>query len=180
MMAMKSIVQKDDPVLRKKAAEVPVSDITSPRIQQVIKEMKEVLLTQPDGIAIAAPQIGESLRIFLINGKLLKEADPESGGDGKDMVFINPTITKRSRVKRIVEEGCLSVRWLYGMVARAAQVKLTAYDETGKSVARGASGLLAQIFQHEVDHLEGALFIDQASEVWEMSEEEVKEIQKQM
>lgn len=175
---MKSIVQRDNTVLREKAREVAINEITSRVIQDVIKDMKEALATQPDGIAIAAPQIGESLRIFVITGALLKQADPTYTGEAKDLVFINPTITKRSRTKHSVEEGCLSVRWLYGMTKRATQVTLRALDEKGNQITRGASGLLAQIFQHEVDHLEGILFIDSADEVWEMSEEEIKELQK--
>ncbi|MES2215944.1 MAG: peptide deformylase [Patescibacteria group bacterium] len=175
---MKPIVQRDNAILRQKAAEVPVSDITSAHIKDVIKDMKEALATQSDGIAIAAPQIGVSLRIFVISGSLLKQADPTYTGDDSDLIFINPVITKRSRIKKIVEEGCLSVRWLYGMTKRSAQVTLTAYTETGKPISRGASGLLAQIFQHEVDHLEGILFIDSAEEVWEMSADEIEELQK--
>jgi peptide deformylase len=177
---MKPIVQRDNSVLRQIAKEVSVEEITSPAIKQVIADMTASLKTQPDGIAIAAPQIGESLRIFVINGALLKEADPTYTGDGADLIFINPVITKRSRMKKVVEEGCLSVRWLYGMIKRSAQVTLTAYNEDGKPISRGASGLLAQIFQHEVDHLDGTLFIDEADEVWEMDEEEVKELQKKM
>ncbi len=175
---MKPIVQRDNAVLREKAKEVALDEIASHPIQAVIKDMREALATQSDGIAIAAPQIGVSLRIFAIAGALLKQADPTYTGDASDLVFINPTITKRSRIKKVVEEGCLSVRWFYGMIKRSTQVTLTAYNEHGKRVTRGASGLLAQIFQHEVDHLEGILFIDSAEEVWEMSDEEIKELQK--
>ena len=64
-----------------------------------------------------------------------------------------------------MEEGCLSVRWLYGQVDRSERVTLRAYDEKGKKLERGASGLLAQIFQHEVDHLDGILFTDKATQI---------------
>jgi peptide deformylase len=175
---MKPIVQRDAPVLREKAREVPIADITSPEIKAVIKDMKASLATQDDGIAIAAPQIGVGLRIFVVSGSLLAQADQTYTGPQEDLVFINPVITKRSKLKQEVEEGCLSVRWLYGKIKRAMQVSLTAYDENAKPISRGASGLLAQIFQHETDHLDGILFIDTADEVWEMSEEEVKELQK--
>ncbi len=177
---MKPIVQRDNPVLRLKAREVPVEHITSPVTEKIIAEMTAALKTQPDGIAIAAPQIGESLRIFIINGALLKEADTTYTGEASDLVFINPVITKRSRTRKVVEEGCLSVRWLYGMIKRSTQVTLSAYDENAKPITRGASGLLAQIFQHEVDHLDGTLFIDSADEVWEMNAEEIEELQKKM
>jgi peptide deformylase len=93
------------------------------------------------------------------------------------MVFINPTITRLSRDKRLMEEGCLSVRWLYGTVRRSVKASIRAYNERGELVERGASGLLAQIFQHECDHLEGLLFTDKADNVWEMSDEEIKRLQ---
>jgi peptide deformylase len=76
-----------------------------------------------------------------------------------------------------MEEGCLSVRWLYGKVPRSTRASITALNEKGEKISRGASGLLAQIFQHECDHLNGILFTDKADEVWEMTEEEIKELQ---
>jgi peptide deformylase len=171
---MKTIVQKDKPVLREKAKIVNIPDITSPYIQNIIKEMSRALATQDDGIALAAPQIGESLQIFIISDSLMAHADPDYKKTGKDLVFINPEITKRSKDTTLLEEGCLSVRWFYGMVKRHNKVSLKAYNEKGDIITRGASGLLAQIFQHETDHLNGVLFTDKADEIWEMSEEEAK------
>lgn len=175
---MIKIVQNGDPILRSKALEVPGNEIGSERITKIIHDMKAAMLHQKDGIAIAAPQIGEPFRIFVVNGSLLKQADKTYKGDASDMVFINPEIVKRSREKKEVEEGCLSVRWLYGKVRRSTRVNIKALDERGEKIERGASGLLAQIFQHEVDHLEGTLFIDKARELWELSEEERAEMQK--
>jgi len=175
---MKPIVQKNDPVLRALATEVPLADIGSLRVKMVIQDMKEALAEQADGIAIAAPQIGVSLQIFLVSGTLLKEVDPTYMGPAEDLIFINPVITKRSRIKHKVEEGCLSVRWLYGQIKRSDKVSLTAYDHQGQPITRGASGLLAQIFQHETDHLNGILFTDEAEEIWEMTEEEIRDLQK--
>ena len=83
------------------------------------------------------------------------------------MVFINPKISKLSREKEWLPEGCLSVRWLYGNTLRSKKATVTAYDENGKKFTRGASGLLAQIFQHETDHLKGVLFIDKAKNIKE-------------
>ncbi|MFA6000113.1 MAG: peptide deformylase, partial [Candidatus Paceibacterota bacterium] len=85
----------------------------------------------------------------------------------KDLVFINPKISKMSKDKEWLMEGCLSVRPLYGKTWRSKKATITAYDENGKKFVRGASGLLAQIFQHETDHLNGILFIDHAKEVRE-------------
>ena len=175
---MPEIVQRDEPILRLKAKAVKPEDIGSERLNKIIADMKAAMLSQKDGVAIAAPQIGESLCIFVVNGALLKQADKTYKGDASDLVFINPEIVKRSREKKEVEEGCLSVRWLYGKVARSTRVTLKSLNEKGEKIERGASGLLAQIFQHETDHLAGTLFTDKAREIWEMSDEEKAEIQK--
>lgn len=169
------IVQTGDPVLRKKAAAVKHEDVTSPRIQKVIADMKAAVDGQKDGIAIAAPQIGESLRIFIVSGLVMREADPKYKGQEAHLVFINPRIIKASRKMQDVEEGCLSVRWKYGFVKRAEKVTISALDENGRPFERGASGLLAQVFQHENDHLDGALFIDKARDLHDLPPEEVEE-----
>jgi peptide deformylase len=171
---MVEIVQKEDPVLHKIAAEVPVGEITSPKIRKILRDMKTALNSQDDGVAIAAPQIGVSLRIFVVSGKaFLYDEKEEDTGKKKmppppDAVFINPEILKLSRKKYIVPEGCLSCRWLYGKTIRADKAKITAYDENGKQFTYGGSGLIAQIFQHETDHLNGILFIDHATDLQDM------------
>lgn len=172
-----TILQRDDPALREKAKPVPAADIGSARIQKIIADMKTAMRSQKDGVAIAAPQIGAHLQIFAISGPLLKKADKNYTGDDSDLVFINPKITRLSKDKKYMEEGCLSVRWLYGKVPRSTRASIAALNEKGERVSRGASGLLAQIFQHECDHLNGILFTDKADEVWEMTEEEIKELQ---
>lgn len=179
---MKEILQKDQKVLRKIAKEVPLADIKTPKIQKVLKELSETLASQSDGVAIAAPQIGLSMRIFVVAGKIFEKgfmADRDDRMTGKkpagdvmktkgnipDVVFINPKISKLSREKEWLPEGCLSVRPLYGKTYRSKKATIAAYDERGKKFTRGASGLLAQIFQHETDHLNGILFIDHAKEI---------------
>ena len=113
------IIQKEDPVLRQIAKDVPVSEIASPEIQKIISRMRKALNSQKDGVAIAAPQIGVSLRIFIISGKVFdmqeKTYDENAkGSKNPDLVCINPVISKLSKDKKEVEEGCLSVRYLYG------------------------------------------------------------------
>ena len=173
---MKKILQQKEKVLRKIAHEVRVVDIKTKKIQSILREMSEALRSQNDGVAIAAPQIGYSLRIFVVSGKIFAEnfgkaPDPDlppvKQKLNKDLIFINPKISKLSREKDWVPEGCLSVRWLYGKTFRSTKATVTAYDEKGKKFTRGASGLLAQIFQHETDHLNGILFIDNAKDVKE-------------
>lgn len=167
---MKKILQRDEKILRRVAAEVKVADIKTVKIKNVLKEMSTALRSQDDGVAIAAPQIGYSLRIFLVSGEIFKPEFPKKSAGSpktKDLVFINPKISKLSREKNWVPEGCLSVRWLYGNTFRSKKATVAAYDENGKKFTRGASGLLAQIFQHETDHLEGILFIDHAKDIKE-------------
>jgi len=169
-------------VLRQNTKEVRISDIKTKKIQNVLKEMSGALAKEDDGVAIAAPQIGYSLRIFVVSGKIFAEDFGKSTEEKllnqnniiqtikkkeKDLIFINPKISKLSREKDWVSEGCLSVRWLYGKTFRSKKATITAYDKNGKKFTRGASGLLAQIFQHETDHLDGVLFIDHAKDVKE-------------
>ncbi len=173
---MKKIVQKEDRVLRQNTKDIPVSEIAKPKIQKILKEMSSALKKQSDGVALAAPQIGYKLSIFVVSGKIFhkdfisgeKEFEKIPNKEvPKDLVFINPKISKLSREKEWLMEGCLSVRWLYGKTYRSKKAMITAYDENGKKFQRGASGLLAQIFQHETDHLKGVLFIDHAKEIRE-------------
>jgi peptide deformylase len=131
---MKDIVQRDNPILRDKAKTVPVADIGSATIRKVISDMSTAMADQKDGIAIAAPQIGVSLRIFVVSGDLLKQADKTYTGEGGNLVFINPEILKLSRDKKEMEEGCLSVRWLYGKVRRSTRATIRAYNEKGEKV----------------------------------------------
>lgn len=181
----KKILQRESPVLRKIADNVPVEYIKSAKIQNIIREMTEALESQEDGVAIAAPQIGYSLRIFVVSRRVenivkkskKKKSDdlPEENDDSikskNDLIFINPVIKKLSKEKKTLEEGCLSVRYLYGEVKRSKQATVEAFDENGNKFVRGGAGLLAQIFQHEIDHLNGILFIDKAKHLEEMPPE---------
>ena len=172
---MKNILQKQNKVLRDKAKKILVKDINTPKIQNILKEMSASLRSQNDGVALAAPQIGYSLQIFIVSGKIFHEAfkrgenleNIPSNEVINDLVFINPKITKLSKEKEWVPEGCLSVRWLYGKTLRSKKASIEAYNEKGKKIRRGASQLLAQIFQHETDHLKGVLFIDHAEDIRE-------------
>ena len=139
--------------------------------------MKAALAAQDDGVAIAAPQIGVSLRIFVVSKRIYEILYPEKEGEEKasDLVFINPEILKLSKEREEMEEGCLSVRYLYGRIERAKKAKVKARDENGKWFEIGGSGLLAQIFQHETDHLDGKLFIDFATDVRDLPPEESTE-----
>ncbi len=166
---MKPIVQVGHPVLREVAKEVPTKEITGPTIQKIIREMQEALDAEPDGAALAAPQIGVPLRIFVISRRVFGEgSEHEAASKDPHFVFINPRIVKRSKRRASMDEGCLSVRGRYGTIVRSSNATVEAYDEYGHLFTRGAGGLLAQAFQHETDHLDGTLFIDGATETWEV------------
>jgi peptide deformylase len=174
---MVEIVQSDNPVLRKISKEILPASITGKDIQKVIFDMNEALNSQYDGVAIAAPQIGLSLRMFIVSWKVFDEKymsgqiiDPEyeSSKKNSNLIFINPIIKKISKDNKLMMEGCLSVRPLYGKTRRSTRVTVEAYDHTGKKFTKSGSGLLAHIFQHEIDHLNGILFIDKAKDIHEV------------
>lgn len=179
---MTKIVQEPNSVLRGIAKEIPIADITSSKIQKIITAMKQSLHKEPDGVAIAAPQIAEPVRMFIVAGFVFDLKKKNVGGTkSADKIFINPEITKLSKeTKWIPGEGCLSVRWIYGTAKRHKEATIKAYDENGKPFTMKASGLLAQIFQHEVDHLNGILFIDHAKDIRNMTDEEITEYQEEL
>jgi len=171
---MVEIVQDGNKTLRQIAKEVPVSEITKPKIQKILKDMSEALDSQNDGVAIAAPQIDVSLRVFIVSGKIFDKEFMDGTSNERcikthpNLFFINPVITKISKDKKVMDEGCLSVRPIYGKVRRATRATVEAYNEKGKKFKMNGSGLLAHIFQHETDHLEGILFIDKAKDMKEI------------
>lgn len=158
---MKEIIQQEHPTLRKIADAVVISDISKKEMQTVLSDMFATLASQKDGIALAAPQINISKRIFIIS--------PEINKDGLDipLVYINPEIISQSKDKKSMEEGCLSCRWWYGKTKRASRVHVKAHDKDGHEFTFDGTGLVAQIFQHEIDHLNGVLFIDHAKNLKE-------------
>lgn len=192
---MRSVIPaEDNPALREKAREIPLADIPSARIQDLIADMKELLSHEEYGVAMAASQVGEPLALFIVSGKALarhaalnekkdapegKDAEDASGAGDEDeedipalpdQVYINPVMTRVSKKKTDKHEGCLSVRGKWGMVPRAEKASVRAYDEHGKKFTRGASGFLAHIFQHEMDHLFGILYTDKATELFDDKE----------
>ncbi|RJQ35031.1 peptide deformylase [Candidatus Parcubacteria bacterium] len=182
---MRTILLEDkNPALRKVAAPIPVSDIKGKRIQGLIREMKTLLAKEEYGVALAAPQVGEAVRLFIVSGKALARGsrnapDEPRGLEARssklevvpDQVYINPEMTKVSRAKKEKHEGCLSIRGFWGTVPRAEKATVRAYDEHGKRFLRGASDFLAHIFQHEMDHLEGVLYTDKATAVYKETDE---------
>ncbi|MEK7606087.1 MAG: peptide deformylase [Patescibacteria group bacterium] len=163
---MVDIVQKENHTLRGKAGPVAQADFGSEKLHEIIARMSDALSGENDGVAIAAPQIGIPLRIFVISGKVLRKK--RDGSLASDRVFINPEIVNTAQKKEWMEEGCLSVRWQYGEVERFIKATVRAHDVNGKAFTLGGGRLLSHIFQHEIDHLNGILFIDKARNVKEM------------
>jgi peptide deformylase len=188
---MDEIIQKENKILRKIAKDVAIENIKSRKVETIIRRMIKALNSQEDGVAIAAPQIGENLRIFVVSKKIFEIIDEEKvknkkskrenleefakeKPEYKDIIFINPEILKTSKKQMLTEEGCLSVRWLYGKVKRSEKTLVRAYDENGKLFTMGGSGLLSQAFQHEIDHLNGILFTDKATGLKEIIPAKIK------
>lgn len=162
---MIEIVQNGHKALRQKSEEITEKEFGSKKLLKIISDMNDALNTQDDGVALAAPQIAINKRIFVVSPKVFR--DKKIAKDFP-LTYINPVITKSSKDKKKMEEGCLSVRPLYGVTKRATRATVQAKDENGNDFEITGSGLLAQIFQHEIDHLDGILFIDTATNIIEM------------
>ena len=140
--------------------------------------MKRLLSKEKFGVAIAAPQIGESLRIFVVTGKVFAALEEPEDTERKanmeappDRVFINPKMLKISKKQQVSSEGCLSIPGKYGTkVKRAEKITINYKDERNVEHEHGATGFLAQVFQHEIDHLNGVLYTDNALEVIDVDE----------
>jgi peptide deformylase len=143
-MAILPVVALDNPVLRQKAKRVPAIDGS---IQGLIDDMIETM-RDTGGVGLAAPQIGKSLRVIVIE---LPEEEP--------FALINPEVVRRSGEREVIE-GCLSVPGYQGNIKRSLSVTVKGQDRQGKRVRIKAEGLLAQALEHEIDHLNGTLYID--------------------
>lgn len=168
-MTLLEIIQPENPILRKKA--VKVTDFGS-KLQQLIDDMEETMMNA-EGVGLAAPQIAESRRLILVRLPDDEEAQEEHGEEaGKLYIVANPKIIKQDRTMVSGVEGCLSIPGLLGDVDRHESIVLTGQDRHGNPIRIKAKDWLARVFQHEIDHLDGKLFIDIATKVWRQSDEE--------
>ncbi len=157
------IVTVPHPALRTTSKELQGVDIGAHDTKKLLVDLSEALASRNDGVGLSAPQIGVNKRVFVVAGKVFRGKD--SGTIPPDEYFINPTIIKFSKKMSKAEEGCLSIPNTYGLVKRPASVKIEYIDSAGTKKVKSASGLLSRIFQHEIDHLDGILFIDKATNV---------------
>ena len=166
-MPLLPIIRPDNPTLRKKA--VKVTNFGA-EMQTLIDNMVETMIAAP-GVGLAAPQVDVSQRLIVVRLPDDEESKKEHGENaGKLFVLANPKIIKAS--KDLVEgvEACLSIPGWFGSVMRHEEVIITGQDRHGKDIRIKAQDWLARVFQHEIDHLDGRLYIDIAEEVWKAGE----------
>lgn len=138
--------------LRKRSVEVDPKEITTPEFQAWLDDLVATMYVA-DGVGIAAPQTGKNVRVFV------------AVDDKTPHILINPVLKKKSFRRVDGEEGCLSVPGKYGIVSRHRSVRMEALDREGNQVTFNVKGFFARVLQHELDHLDGVLFIDRAKKV---------------
>jgi peptide deformylase len=158
MPKLLKIIKNPNPILRKKSILVDLKKINEKDFKNLIDDMKHTMLKK-DGVGLAAPQIGKNKRIITVNTK-----------DGV-IAMINPRIINKSFLKEWDEEGCLSVPGIYGKVKRSKKLKCEFFDMDKKKNIISAQGFFARIIQHEIDHLDGILFIDKAKDTRNIDKE---------
>jgi peptide deformylase len=166
-MALRKIVTLPEPVLRRKARAVNKFD---KGLQTVIDDMIETMREAP-GVGLAAPQIGLSERIIVVEYFEREEDEEKEEAPRKVWAVLNPEIIKFSEDTMMGIEGCLSIPGLVGEVERHAAIQVKGLNRHGKPFRIKAEGWLARIFQHEIDHLNGIVFPDRATRVWKPQEE---------
>ncbi|OGH84695.1 MAG: peptide deformylase [Candidatus Magasanikbacteria bacterium RIFOXYA2_FULL_44_8] len=150
------ITIEPNPILHKKGAELTSADLKSAKIQKLIDDMTETMY-KSDGVGIAAPQVGASIMLCVIAKQF--------AGTKTDLTLVNPVWEKKSLLKTSDTEGCLSVPGVFGEVKRYKKIKVNALDRDGNKIEFLANNFFARIVQHEVDHLNGILFIEKAKNV---------------
>lgn len=147
-----SIVTLPTPSLRERSVELAVEEITTPEFQAYLDKLVRTMFVA-DGVGIASPQVGRNIRAIVVN----TGAHPEC--------YMNPVITKKSETMIESEEGCLSVPDQFGLVTRHKKITVEAINRHGKRVTLELKGFPSIVFQHEIDHLNGIVFIDKATKI---------------
>ena len=170
-MTIRTIIGPDNPVLRRKAR--AVDNPNTAANHQLIDDMIATMREAP-GVGLAAPQVAVSQRIAVIEYAEKPDGAPDEAEppEPKLFVIVNPEIVARSEELVEGSEGCLSLPGYAGSVMRHAAVTVKALNRKGRPIKIKARGWLARIFQHEIDHLDGILFIDRASKVWRLEDDE--------
>ncbi len=167
-MAVREIITPQNAILRKKANKV--TNFADPKLQSLIEDMVETM-HEAGGVGLAAPQVAISQRVIVIQLPDDEESKDEYGENaGVLFVVINPEIVKASEEMVEGVEACLSIPGYFGKIDRHVAITVQGQDRTGKEFRIKSRDWLARVFQHEIDHLNGVLYIDQAKEVWKASE----------
>lgn len=161
-MAIRQIREIGDDILRKKSR--PFDEVND-KARELLQDLYDTLKTTEDGVGLAAPQVG-ILRRAIVVDLSMEEENPQG-----PFKLINPVIVKQSGTQ-VCREGCLSVPGKLGDVERPLKVTVEALDENGKKVKIKAEGLLAVVLSHEIDHLDGILFVDKATKLYNQEDEE--------
>jgi len=164
-MSLRQIVTLPHPVLRRKAK--VVKDF-GPDLQTLVDDMIETMRLAP-GVGLAAPQVGIPERLIVVE---YPEDDEQEGSPKKLYVIVNPEIKKASSETEVALEACLSIPGLQGEVERALEVTVKGRTRRGQPQTIKAKGWLARIFKHEIDHVEGIVYTDRASRVWQPARDE--------
>ncbi|MCU0679352.1 MAG: peptide deformylase [Planctomycetes bacterium] len=152
MAKLLTIITIPDPKLRQKSENLKEDAIKSREFQVLCDDMVKTML-EKDGVGLAAPQVGRPVRLIAVNTK------------NGPVVLANPKISKKSWLKEWGDEGCLSVPHSFGLVKRHKKITCFYHDRNSRQKTLIAAGLLARVIQHEVDHLDGILFIDKAKDI---------------
>ena len=166
-MTLRTIVTLPDPVLKRKAHAVTKFDKD---LKTLLEDMLETMREAP-GVGLAAPQIGLSERIIVVEYYEREEDEEIEDAPKKVWTVINPEIVQASEEMLMGAEGCLSIPGLVGEVERYAEVQVKGLNRHGKPIKIKAKGWLARILQHEIDHLNGVLFTERATRVWRPSQD---------
>jgi peptide deformylase len=161
-MPTREVITLPNPILRKKARKVRAF---TPELQALIDDMIETMRAAP-GVGLAAPQVADSRRVIVLEWGEPNDNEDDPPPDPKLYILVNPEIVRQSKESLVDQEGCLSVPGYIGEVERHESITVKAQNRHGQSKRLKASGWLARILQHEIDHLDGVLYIDRASEVW--------------
>lgn len=159
------IVTLPDDRLRLLSQPLTHADISHVRIQGLCDDMIKTMY-EDDGIGLAAPQVGENIRLIVVGRDALSDQKDLPFPTTADLVLINPEIQMYSWKTNLDDEGCLSVPGFGGSVDRHSEVTISAETRTGQQIKFVAKNYFARVLQHEIDHLNGILFIDRAKEVW--------------
>lgn len=164
-MTIREIITLPNKSLRQKARKVTSFDAS---LQTLIDDMVETMRAAP-GVGLAAPQVDVPLRVIVVEFR--EESEEEEETPPKLYTLVNPRIVRASAEEEMGTEGCLSIPGILGDVERPISVTVKGLNRRRQAVKIKASGWLARIFQHEIDHLDGVLFVDRAEQVWQVESE---------